>query len=181
MAPATFLPVSRRESEPGPRVEPEVEVRVIGGDAVARGQYDETIRAYRDDQLLGIMKLALFKHPLYTPPEGETTIQHVEVVEAARRRGVATTLFRYAQQNYPNLRHSMQTEEGAAWVRSLGKRQRGHAAASVGRARTRVGYGPVRVAVPSRPDHLVDHEPAKPSAGRSRGRHLGDDPDPRGL
>jgi len=93
----------------------------VGGDAVDRYQYDEVIAAKRDGKRVGAIALAHFKHPVYAP-EGRVSVQHIEVLPAARRTGVATALFREAERRYGKVKHTNQTDEGAAWVRSLTRR-----------------------------------------------------------
>lgn len=111
----------------------DIEVRVVGGDSVDRFQYNEVIGAIIDGQLVGTMELAHFKHATYAP-QGEVRIQHVEVLEEYRRKGVATALFNFARKENGNkLKHTNQTPDGAAWVASLGESRR-----KSGAARTKV-------------------------------------------
>lgn len=91
------------------------------GDAVDRYQYDEVLRATRHGKPVGAIRLAHFKHPVYAP-DGEISIQDIEVIPSARRQVVATALFGEATRRYGTLKHTNQTPDGAAWVASLTRR-----------------------------------------------------------
>ena len=91
------------------------------GDQIDRYQYDEVIAARRRGKRVGAIHLAHFKHPVYEP-KGSVSIQYIEVIPSERRTGVATALFHEAERRYGKLKHTNQTEEGAAWVASLSRR-----------------------------------------------------------
>jgi len=78
----------------------------------SHGQVDCILKAYFNDRLVGYLKYAIF--------EGNAHIQHIEVAEDMRRKGIATQLFeRLKEETRGEVIHKMQTPDGAAWVNSL--------------------------------------------------------------